>query len=117
MAAEATIETDATPDPEALREFAAKLDRANMKKIGAFHFALVMGALTLWGAGVAWAQVTGWVIAEVAAVANEYLTSNVPSRRLTTQKEPASTALVGEHMQGLLASQTMSVPEGVDAVA
>ena len=37
MAAEATVDTDAqpTPDPAALRAFAAKLDKANMKKIGA----------------------------------------------------------------------------------
>ena len=79
MAAEAKIETatESTPDPAALREFAAKLDRANLKKIGAFHFALVMGALTLWGAAVAWAQVTGWVIAEVAAVANAVIAGTV----------------------------------------
>jgi len=79
MAAEATIETDSrpTPDPKALREFAAKLDRANMKKIGAFHFAMVMGALTLWGAAEAWAQTTGWAIAGLAAVANAVIAGTV----------------------------------------
>ena len=77
MAAEATIETESTPDPAALREFAEKIDRANMKKIGAFHFALVMGALTLWGAAEAWAQVTGWAIASVAAVANAVIAGTV----------------------------------------
>ena len=64
MAAETTLDdthrpsadSQPTPDPVAMREFAAKLDRANMKKIGALHFAMVMGALTLWGAGIAWAQ-------------------------------------------------------------
>ena len=84
MAAEATLETDAqpTPDPAALRAFAAKLDKANMKKIGAFHFAMVMGALTLWGAAVAWAQTTGWVLAELAAVANAVIAGTVISSTL-----------------------------------
>ena len=84
MAAEATVDTDAppTPDPAALRAFAAKLDKANMKKIGAFHFAMVMGALTLWGAAVAWAQTTGWAIAELAAVANAVIAGTVISSTL-----------------------------------
>jgi len=54
----------------ALRDFARDIDRARMKQIGGFHFAMVAGALTLWGAGVTWAQVTGWEIAQLAAVAN-----------------------------------------------
>ncbi|MEM9174664.1 MAG: hypothetical protein AAGC67_05480 [Myxococcota bacterium] len=84
MAAEATLDPDPqpTPDPAALRDFAAKLDRANMKKIGAFHFAMVMGALTLWGAAVAWAQTTGWAIAELAAVANAVIAATVISSTL-----------------------------------
>ena len=83
MAAEATLDNDTqpdaqpTPDPAAMREFAAKLDRANMKKIGALHFAMVMGALTLWGAAEAWAQTTGWVIAGLAAVANAVIAGTV----------------------------------------
>ena len=84
MAAEATVDTDAQPppDPAALRAFAAKLDKANMKKVGAFHFAMVMGALTLWGAAVAWAQTTGWAIAELAAVANAVIAGTVISSTL-----------------------------------
>ena len=85
MAAETTLDdthrpsadSQPTPDPVAMREFAAKLDRANMKKIGALHFAMLMGALTLWGAGVAWAQTTGWAIAELAAVANAVIAGTV----------------------------------------
>lgn len=79
MAAEATIENDAqpNPDPAALRAFAAKLDRANMKKVGALHFAMVMGALTLWGAAETWAQTTGWLIAGFAAVANAVIAGTV----------------------------------------
>ncbi len=85
MAAEATREDELSsnpeagtaPDPAAMRAFAAKLDRANLKKVGALHFAMVMGALTLWGAAVAWALTTGWVIAEVAAVANAVIAGTV----------------------------------------
>ena len=81
MAAEATIDTDSqeapAPDPQAMRDFAAKLDRANMKKIGALHFAMVMGALTLWGAAEVWAQTTGWAIAGLAAVANAVIAGTV----------------------------------------
>lgn len=64
--AEATLDTDHA----ALQDAARALDRARMQQIGSFHFALVMGALTLWGAAETWAQVTGWGIAQLAAVAN-----------------------------------------------
>jgi len=38
---------------------------------------MVMGALTLWGAAEAWAQVTGWAIAGAAAVANAVIAGTV----------------------------------------
>jgi hypothetical protein len=66
---EATIDT-AAAEADALREAARQIDRARMIQIGSFHFAMVMGALTLWGAGEAWAQVTGWGLARFVAVAN-----------------------------------------------
>lgn len=85
MAAEATTpkpSPEPTPDPAALRAFAEKLDRANMKKVGAFHFAMVAGALTLWGAAVAWAEVTGWALASAIAMANAVIAGNVVASTL-----------------------------------
>ena len=54
----------------ALADAARALDRARILQIGSFHAALVLGALTLWGAAATWAQVTGWTIAHFAALAN-----------------------------------------------
>ena len=68
--AEATMEPDQAAEAASLAELARDLDRARMQQIGSFHFALVFGALTLWGAAETWAQVTGWALAHVAAVAN-----------------------------------------------
>ncbi len=70
--AEATMEIE-TPDAAELaklKEAARAFDRARMKKIAGYHFALVMGALTLWGAAEIWAQSTGWALARFVAVAN-----------------------------------------------
>ena len=64
---ETTMNVD---EAAALRDLARGLDRARMAQIGGFHFALVMGALTLWGAAETWAQVSGWALAEFVAVAN-----------------------------------------------
>ena len=61
----------------ALKSMAQEFDRANMRKIGGFHFAMVMGAITMWGAAEAWAQLTGWSIAQFAAVANAFVTAYV----------------------------------------
>ena len=55
---EATADT--TPDAVDLAQLARELDRARMKQIGSYHFAMVTGALTMWGAAVAWFQVTDW---------------------------------------------------------
>jgi hypothetical protein len=72
--AEATLDTSTDqPDPAelaALRDAARQIDRAHMQQIGGLHFAMVMGAITMWGAAVVWAQSTGWALAEFAAVAN-----------------------------------------------
>lgn len=68
--AEATMASNQAAETAALAEVAREFDHARMKQIGGFHFAMVMGALTLWGAAETWAQVTGWGIAQFAAVAN-----------------------------------------------
>ncbi len=44
--AEAMIDTEAA----AMQSLARQIDRARMAQIGSFHFAMVTGALTLWGA-------------------------------------------------------------------
>lgn len=75
--AEATMETPSPTDVAALEEAARAFDVARMKRIGSYHFALVMGALTLWGAAEAWAQSTGWAIAQFAAVANALIAGYV----------------------------------------
>ncbi|MDJ0785568.1 MAG: hypothetical protein QNK05_02100 [Myxococcota bacterium] len=74
--------TEATLDAEqaaALEDAARAIDRERMKQIGSFHFAMVMGALTLWGAAVTWAQVTGLGIAQFAAIANALIAAYVIS--------------------------------------
>ena len=68
--AEATMDTQSGDEIAALKEAARAFDFARMRKLGSFHFAMVMGALTMWGAAEAWAQATGWEIARFAAVAN-----------------------------------------------
>ncbi|MCS5618817.1 MAG: hypothetical protein NZ808_03080 [Myxococcota bacterium] len=65
--AEATMDAN---ELAALKDAAKAFDRARMKQIGSFHFAMVMGALTMWGAAETWAQVTGWAVANFVAVAN-----------------------------------------------
>lgn len=74
-----TTETEAAPpavDP-ALREALVKLDRANVKKVGAYHFTMAMGALTLWGTALVWAETTGWLLAHAIAVANAVIAGTV----------------------------------------
>ncbi len=67
---EATIDTTQAAEVAALQRAAREIDRARMKQIGSFHFAMVMGALTLWGAALTWARVTGWGVGHIASVAN-----------------------------------------------
>ena len=73
---EATM--DAT-EVAALQEAARKFDRCRMKQIGSYHFAMVFGALTLWGAALTWAQVTGSTLAQIVAVANAFVAAYVIS--------------------------------------
>lgn len=72
--------SEATMDPTelaALQEAAREFDKSRMKQIGSYHFAMVFGALTLWGAAMTWAQVTGSTLAEVVAVANAFVAAYV----------------------------------------
>ncbi len=77
--AEATVDAgEPAPDEAAaLQELAREFDLARMRQIGAFHFALVMGVITLFGAGVTWAQVTDWGLAHVVSVANALVAAYV----------------------------------------
>ncbi len=52
-------------------------DRARIKRIGALHFVMAMGALTLWGAADAWAAASGWALAQGAAIANAVIAGTV----------------------------------------
>ena len=61
----------------ALEDAARQIDQARMKQIGGYHFAMVAGAITLWGAAEAWAQASGWTIAHLAAVANALVAGTV----------------------------------------
>jgi hypothetical protein len=74
--AEATLDASRA-EAAALEQAARELDRARMKQIGGYHFAMVVGALTLWGAAATWAQETGWAIAQLAAVANALVAGTV----------------------------------------
>ena len=69
---EAALDPNEAANTAALRDAAREFDRAQIKQHASYHFAMVMGALTLWGAAVTWAEVTGWGIAEFAAVNGAY---------------------------------------------
>lgn len=56
---------------------ARKLDLARLRSNGALHFALVMAALTLWGAADAWAVASGWGLAQAVALANALIAGTV----------------------------------------
>lgn len=75
--AETTMESPAAPEVEAAARVDPEVDRARMKRIGSFHFVLVMGGLTLWGAAETWARTTGWALAEAAAIANALIAATV----------------------------------------
>jgi hypothetical protein len=74
---ETTTESDTAAEVAALHGAARAMDRDRMKRIGSYHFAMAMGALTLWGAAETWAQVTGWGIAHLAAVGNAIVAGTV----------------------------------------
>ncbi|MGH0037943.1 MAG: hypothetical protein ACQGVK_23175 [Myxococcota bacterium] len=75
--AEGTIDANDAAEAAALRDAARAIERARLVQIGSFHFVLVMGALTLWGAAEAWAQTTGFRIAGFAALANALIAGTV----------------------------------------
>ena len=66
--AQATV--DPAAEAAALAAAAREFERARIQQIGSYHFAMAMGALTLWGAAATWAQLTGWAVAHFAAIAN-----------------------------------------------
>lgn len=67
---EPALDVPSAEETQTLRRAAREFDLARMRKIGGFHFALVMGALTMWGAAETWAQTTGWGLAHAVAIAN-----------------------------------------------
>lgn len=46
------------------------LDKARLQSVAGFHFVLVTGAITLWGAADVWAVQSGWGLAWAAALAS-----------------------------------------------
>ncbi|MEO2166608.1 MAG: hypothetical protein ABGY42_00550, partial [bacterium] len=64
--AETNTESSDANETAALEKMVRDIDRDRMKQIGSQHFTMVVGALTLWGAALAWAEVTGWGIASAA---------------------------------------------------
>jgi len=68
--------------PERESNFDSAKDRARLKRSGAVHFVMVMGAVTLWGAADAWAASTGWVLAKTVAMANAVIAAVIISSTL-----------------------------------
>jgi hypothetical protein len=52
-------------------------DRARLKKVALRHSAIVLAALTLWGAADAWALSSGWLLAETVAILNAIFAGTV----------------------------------------
>jgi hypothetical protein len=52
-------------------------DLARLRRTGALHFVMAMGALTLWGAADAWAMMSGWGLAWTVALANALIAAAV----------------------------------------
>jgi hypothetical protein len=63
-------ESDNNEQPEEDATLAREQDVARMRRIGAQHFAALMVALTLWGAGDAWASQSGMVLAFIVSLGN-----------------------------------------------
>lgn len=74
-------ENATSPQPSQGEASEVALDRdaelAKLRSIGALHFVMVMGALTLWGAADAWATSSDWGIAWFAAIANALIAGTV----------------------------------------
>lgn len=67
----------ATDAPAAAAAAERGKDLARLRRIGALHFVMAMGALTLWGASDAWAAASGWALARAAALANAVIAAAV----------------------------------------
>ena len=75
--AEATMESLSPAELAELRDAARAFDFAHMRKVGGFHFAMVVGALTMWGAAVTWAETSGWTLAQLTAVGSAFVAGTV----------------------------------------
>ena len=75
--AESTIDGNEAAQAAALQDAARALDRARMKQIGGYHFAMVMGALTMWGAAETWARVSGWSLAAFASIGTALVAGSI----------------------------------------
>lgn len=87
--------------PAAVAEREAKQNRANLGKVGPIHLAMVMGAITLWGAADSWAFVTGWGLARVVAVVNAIIAGSVITGVLHEWGHYAGARLAGSNTQVL----------------
>lgn len=89
-------ETNTEPnETAALEKMARDIDRSRMKRIGSQHFVMVVGALTLWGAALAWAEVTGWGIASAAAIAGALIAGSIIPPTVHEWGHLAAARLVG----------------------
>lgn len=68
--AEATLDTNDAAELAALQDAARAIERARLKQIGSFHIAMVLGAITLWGAALTWSQWSGSTLASLVALGN-----------------------------------------------
>ncbi|MFK7896686.1 MAG: hypothetical protein AB8G23_12670 [Myxococcota bacterium] len=75
--AEATMENLSATEIAELRDAARAFDLARMKKVGGVHFAMVIAALTVWGAALTWSESTGWVLAEFAALGGALVAGSI----------------------------------------
>jgi len=79
---DATTTAEAPAIEPAAPAFDREADLRNLKSVGALHFVMVMGALTLWGAADAWAVASGWGLAWAAAIANAVIAGYVIANTL-----------------------------------
>jgi hypothetical protein len=86
---------------EASSEFDRDKDLRNLRGVAGLHFVMVMGALTLWGAADAWATVTDWSIAWVAAIANAVIAAYVIAGTLHEWGHYTGARLAGAHAPAL----------------
>jgi hypothetical protein len=92
---EATLETTDASQMAANEAAARAIDRARVKQIGQLHFAMGMGALTLWGAADAWSSVSGLAIAWLASIANALIAGFVVTSILHEWGHFAAARLAG----------------------